>query len=53
MRSNKHKGGTVEPTGVDETLDLRAARTPLVNLDLILKQESFAFLLLFYVLKTM
>ena len=43
----------VKPTGVDGTCDVRAARTPLVNLDQILTQESFAFLSLFNVLKTM
>ena len=53
MRSNKHKRSTVRPTGLDETRDLRATGTPLVNLDPILTQESFDLLLLFYVLETM
>ena len=53
MKSNKHKWSTVKPTGVDGTRDLRAARTPFVNLDPSLTQESFAFLMLFYVLKTL
>ena len=53
MRLNKHEWSTVRPTAVDGKRDLRAARTPSVNLDPILTQESFAFLSLFYVLKTM
>ena len=43
---------TIRSIGVDGTRDLRAVRTPLVNLDPILTHESLAFLLLFYVLET-
>ena len=53
MWSNKHNRNTVRSIGVDGTREVRAARTPFVNLDPILMQESFTFLMLFYVLKTM
>ena len=52
MIKQAQKSNTIRCIEVDGTRALRVARKPLVNLDEILTQESFAFLLLFYVLET-